>query len=254
MIGTLTRLDGIARPVDVWLPPGYADQLKRRYPVIYMHDGQNLFDPKLSPTGIAWEVDAALGKLGRAAIVVAIWSDSRRRPEYMPQCAVTTPAQAQAFVAAHGDAPFSDRYLHFITAELKPVIDAAYRTRPERAQTLVMGASMGGLISLYAVCAYPEVFGGAACLSTHWVIGGNALVDALADRLPPPGHHRLYFDYGTESLDAGYEPFQQRMDARLRAAGYRVGADWLTRKFPGADHCERAWRDRVAIPLGFLLE
>jgi enterochelin esterase-like enzyme len=156
-------------------------------------------------------------------------------------------------LARAGGVPVSDLYLRYLVEELKPRIDAAYPTLPERASTFVMGSSMGGLISLYAVEQYPEVFGGAACVSTHWPAGGNSLVDAMGAALPPAGRHRLYFDYGTETLDAAYEPFQLRMDEHLRAAGYRQGVDWETRAFPGAEHSERSWRERVHIPLRFLL-
>ena len=119
--------------------------------------------------------------------------------------------------------------------------------------TLVMGSSMGGLISLYAISEYPQVFGGAGCVSTHWPIGGYELVDEMAQILPDPATHRLYFDFGTETLDSTYEPFQHRMDDRLREAGYVEGVNWVTYKFEGAEHSERSWRERVHIPLEFLL-
>jgi predicted alpha/beta superfamily hydrolase len=125
---------------------------------------------------------------------------------------------------------------------------------PERDNTLIMGSSMGGLASLYVLCEFPETFGRAGCLSTHWPIGGEALIAYLRQALPRPGAHRLYFDYGTETVDAAYEPHQRQVDAVLRAAGYREGVDWLTLKFAGAEHSERAWSARVHIPLQFLLE
>ena len=112
---------------------------------------------------------------------------------------------------------------------------------------------MGGLVSLYALCQYPQVFGGAGCLSTHWPIGGMELVDGMAAMLPAPGRHRLYFDYGTATLDAQYEPFQTAMDGRMAAAGYRRDEDWFILKFEGAEHTEAAWRARVETPLRFLL-
>jgi len=117
----------------------------------------------------------------------------------------------------------------------------------------VMGSSMGGLISLYAVSEYPHVFGGAGCVSTHWPAGGDLLVDAMASTLPPASTHKLYFDFGTETLDSEYEPFQQRMDSHLRQAGYVENKNWLTLKFDGAEHSEKSWRERVEIPLAFLL-
>ena len=109
------------------------------------------------------------------------------------------------------------------------------------------------MISLYALEQYPQVFGGAGCVSTHWPAGGNWLVDAMAAGLPKPGSHKLYFDFGTATLDSSYERYQRRMDARVAAAGYTAGKDWLTRKFPGAEHSEKSWRARVHIPLEFLL-
>jgi predicted alpha/beta superfamily hydrolase len=113
---------------------------------------------------------------------------------------------------------------------------------------------MGGLISLYAVCQYPQVFGGAGCVSTHWVAGENLMVDYFGAVLPNPIDHRLYFDYGTETADAAYEPFQLRMDQHLAARGYEREKNWITRKFDGAEHSERAWRARVHLPLEFLLK
>ena len=117
----------------------------------------------------------------------------------------------------------------------------------------MMGSSMGGLISLYALCAYPDLFAGAGCLSTHWPAADGLVIDNLATALPPAGSHLFYFDFGTLGLDADYEPYQQRVDAIMAAAGYTAGRDWLTRKFSGATHNEGAWSARVHIPLQFLL-
>jgi predicted alpha/beta superfamily hydrolase len=174
----------------------------------------------------------------------------------MPQRLTDSPAGKPLldfFMREKGGPPHSGNYLRFLVEELKPAMDAQYRTMPDQPHTLVMGSSMGGLASLNALECYPQVFGGAACLSTHWPAGGNLLVDDLAAHLPPPGSHRLYFDYGTATLDALYEPFQTRFDAQLAAAGYTNGKDWMTLKFEGAEHCEAAWRQRVEIPLRFLL-
>jgi predicted alpha/beta superfamily hydrolase len=251
-----------SRPVDVWLPPGY-DEDGARYPVIYMHDGQNLFDPRTSYSGVDWGIDEALTALmregvTRGAIVVGVWNAGVNRwREYMPERFVRRSFRQRLvalFTSRLRGVPYSDAYLRFLVTEVKPFVDNLYRTLPDPAHTSVMGSSLGGLISLYALEEYPDVFGAAACVSTHWPAGGDALVGAMADALPPPGRHRLYFDYGTETTDAAYEPFQERMDARLAAAGYTRGVDWRTEKFAGADHSERAWRERVALPLSFLLE
>jgi len=266
--GTIVRHEAFgsrlvpARNVDVWLPPGYADGGEARYPVIYMHDGQNVFDAAASSFGEAWEIDEVLGQLVaegtvRPAIVVAIWNTGMGRySEYMPRKAVgdgPVDYQLQHRPSFRGDELTSDRYLQFIVTELKPFIDSTYRTLAGRADTFVMGSSMGGLISAYAVAEYPDVFGGAACVSTHWPAGNGAVIDYLAGHLPDPASHRLYFDYGTATLDALYEPYQQRMDAVMRQAGYVEGRNWLTLRFDGAEHNEQAWRQRAALPLQFLL-
>lgn len=245
------------RFVDIWAPPGASGPL----PVLYMHDGQNLFMTGEAFGGEPWGVDAALEALvatGRlsGAIVVGVWNTARRWREYGPQQPLEALRGTTAWnmlVAQAGGELIADAYVDFLVAELKPFVDATVPTLASRADTFVMGSSMGGLISLYALERYPAVFGGAACLSTHWPAGGALLVDAMADALPAPGAHRLYFDYGTRGLDAQYEPLQRRMDARLAAAGYTPGHDWVTRAFPGADHNEASWRERLHIPLAFLL-
>ena len=147
----------------------------------------------------------------------------------------------------------SDAYLAYLTRQLKPAIDARYRTLPGRDDTFVMGSSMGGLISAYAIAEYPEVFGGAACVSTHWPAGDGAAIDWLAANLPDPATHQIYFDYGTATLDALYPPLQARMDAAMRTAGWVEGENWVTRRFEGAEHNEAAWAARADIPLTFLL-
>ena len=119
--------------------------------------------------------------------------------------------------------------------------------------TFTMGSSMGGLISLYAVCEYPDIFGGAGCVSTHWPIKGGIVLDYLENRLPPSGENKFYFDFGTETLDSLYEPFQIKADAIMYEAGYIENVNWLTKKFEGHEHSEHAWRKRVYVPLEFLI-
>ena len=249
------------RNIMVWLPPGYGTEPDQAYRVLYAHDGQNLFDPKSSFVGVDWGLHAALCRLRSKgavddALVVGIWNTPDRYREYDPQKVFEeylSPPQKIAYAKEYGR-PLADLYLKFIVGELKPFIDRRYRTRPGMADTLLLGSSMGGLISAYGLCEYPEVFGAAACLSTHWPAVAGKMVDYLADRLPDPHRHRFYFDYGTETIDAQYEPFQQQVDAVLRARGYREGSDWVTRRFSGEDHSERAWRRRIDIPLRFLLK
>lgn len=247
------------RNVDVWLPPGYAERGQERFPVLYMHDGQNLFDPKTAYGGVEWGIDETMtrliaeGKI-RPAIVVGVWNTPKRAAEYMPQKATTLTNAKDLAVSAPLNTPIiSDDYLKFLVQELKPFIDAKYRTLPGRADTFIMGSSMGGLISAYAMAEYPDVFGGAGCVSTHWPAGNGSVIEYLKTHMPAPGAHKFYFDYGTETLDAQYEPYQQKMDAVMKSAGYAEGKNWMTRKFEGDEHSEKSWRRRVDVPLTFFL-
>jgi len=112
---------------------------------------------------------------------------------------------------------------------------------------------MGGLISLYAICEYPQVFGGAGCVSTHWPVLKQLMINYLKTHLPDPANHKLYFDFGTEGLDNGYEPYQIKVDKVIQKGGYIAGQNWITRKYEGHSHHESYWRKRVHIPLRFLL-
>ena len=250
------------RQVDVWLPPGYDADNARRWPVIYMHDGQNLFQTETSFGGVPWSIDESMNRListgrTRGAIVVGVWNTGAERfAEYMPRKPMTEDVMMNygPNIRVPLTSLRSDEYLRFIVTELKPFIDRTYRTNPAREATFIMGSSMGGLISAYALAEYPEVFGGAASISTHWPAGEGRTIDYIASRLPAPGTARLYFDHGTGTLDASYEHHQRRLDELLRGAGWTEGQHWITRRFPGAEHSERDWRKRVDIPLAFLLE
>jgi pimeloyl-ACP methyl ester carboxylesterase len=170
----------------------------------------------------------------------------------------------------YGGDPLSDGYLMFIVHELKPRIDRRFRVKIDRANTVIMGSSMGALISLYAIDEYPKVFGGAGMMSTHWPLflpaeGQKDISDAeydavssaferyLAPALPSPATHNLYFDHGTETLDATYARYQKRVDAVVARRGYRSGRNWISRNFPGQKHNEVSWASRVEVPLRFLL-
>lgn len=274
-------------PVDVtvWLPLGYAES-KVRYAVVYLQDGQNLFDsspqPSGAPGGGKWGADTVAAKLMaegaiRPAILVGIANlGIDRARQYTPQAVYARlPAAIRyALDRQFGGKPFSDAYLRFLVERLKPFIDSHYRTDPGRASTFVMGSSMGGLIAFYALVRYPGVFGGAACLSTHWplVLPGpsgtsyagarppfgqavtRAFVAYLETKLGGPRGRRLWFDHGTRSLDAYYGPYQHRIDLTVTALGWRRGVDFESRVFPGATHNEESWRARLADPLEFLLK
>jgi predicted alpha/beta superfamily hydrolase len=278
--GTLKRFPNFkskyiaARNVDVWLPDGYSD--KQRYAVLYMHDGQGLFDAETTWNKQAWEVDATAGKLiaaqqTRPFIVVGITSISQtRHSDLFPQKPFESLMQKQqdslyALNRTQGQPMFgtkvnSDNYLKFIIKELKPFVDHMFSVKTGKEDTFIAGSSMGGLISMYAICEYPDVFGGAACLSTHWpgtFSSENnpiptAFMTYLKCNLPSPLTHKIYFDHGDQTLDALYEPFQKEVDLILMAKGY-VQKNWMTKKYPGADHSERSWAARLDVSLVFLL-
>jgi predicted alpha/beta superfamily hydrolase len=255
-----------ARNVDVWLPDGYGPG--KRYAVLYMMDGQMLFDAASTWNKQAWGIDAALGALlaaGRVrdTLIVGVWNDPKlRHAEYFPQKALPflPPAEGRQFVreALHGR-PLADRYLRFLVTELKPAIDARFRTDPGPESTFIMGSSMGGILSLYAVSEYPTVFGGAACLSTHWIgtFQENASLPLaeftyFQSHLPDPARHRIYMDRGTEGLDALYGAAQPFADDLVRERGY-TDANFLSRVYAGAGHNEKDWGARLETPLLFLL-
>ena len=248
-----------ARNIDVWLPPNYNENRDENYPVIYMHDGQNLFSPQISQTKIEWQIDETFTKLiaenkVRPAIIVGIWNTPRRIVEFMPQRAfdVRDKVKRTSEIIDKNSAE-SDKYLKFIVSELKPFIDSTYRTETQREHTFIIGSSMGALMSLYAVGEYPDVFGGAGCVSPQYPLGDGVILNYMEKYLPSPKKHKIYFDYGTKGLDAKYEPFQIKADVLMKKKGYKKGKNWITQKFVGDDHSEKSWGGRVENPLTFLL-
>ncbi len=262
------------RNVDVWLPDGYSKEQK--YAVLYMHDGQMLFDSSMTWNHQAWEVDQCAQQLQSTGatipfIVVGIWNDpSTRHSDYFPQRPFEqlTPEQKDTVSAQLKQAgrinttflPQSDHYLTFMVETVKPLIDSTFSVYTDQAHTFVAGSSMGGLISLYALCEYPNVFGGAACLSTHWpgtfTLSNNPMPDAflhyIKQHLPSLKTHRLYFDCGDQTLDALYPETQNKVNA-LVAKRKHAKKQFQSMYFPGADHSENAWKARLDQPLRFLL-
>jgi enterochelin esterase-like enzyme len=255
-----------ARNVDVWLPDGYHPN--KKYAVLYMHDGQMLFDSTTTWNHQEWKVDETAGRLMKeqktsSFLVVGIWNNGeKRREEYFPQGALPHLIQKgrKELHEFFPNGPMADNYLRFLVKELKPFIDSNFSTLQDAPHTFIAGSSMGGLISMYAVCEFPEVFGGAACLSTHWTglfrAQNNpvpaAILKYFQEKLPPPGHHKWYFDCGDQTLDSLYPAFQKMADDILIKKGYDQ-KNWTTRFFPGEDHSERAWARRFSYPLEFLL-
>jgi predicted alpha/beta superfamily hydrolase len=271
--GAMNRLENFpsqyvkSRHVDVWLPPGY--DATQKYTVLYMHDGQMLFDSLLTWNHQEWQVDETLGALMREhkiqnTLVVAIWNNGADRiSEYLPNGIfenVSTEIQtdfSQKYcnnLGAQGDA-----YLKFVVEELKPYIDTHYATYTDVAHTFMMGSSMGGLISINALVKYPEVFGGVACLSTAWLSMITphyefpmATFTYLIDHLSY-STSKIYMDYGTGESDADYEATQSFIHTIIKNKDYPE-AHLNFKVFENDGHNEKAWSGRLAIPLQFLLQ
>jgi predicted alpha/beta superfamily hydrolase len=244
---------GNRRDLYVYLPPSY-DQGTRRYPVIYMHDGQNLFDRVISYAG-EWGVDEtmeALSQEGIEAIVVGIPNKGKRRlDEYGPF------RDERLREGGRGDA-----YLAFMVETVKPLIDRDFRTLPEREHTGIMGSSMGGLISLYGFFRHPESFGFAGAMSPSLWFAEGAIFPYVAQAPFAPG--KLHLDIGThegpraeqvsaETYAGRYVLNLRRMRDLLIEKGYRDGQDINYEEEPEAIHNEAAWACRLPRALRFLL-
>jgi predicted alpha/beta superfamily hydrolase len=227
------------RTLRLYLPPSYATHPDRRYPVIYMHDGQNLFDDATSYAG-EWGVDETLNELatrtGFEAIVVGIDHGVDKRGNEL------IPWAHPRLGAAEGDA-----YLDFIVGVVKPYVDSRYRTRAEAASTALIGSSIGGVISHYAMHRHPAVFGKAGVFSpAYWVA---PQMEALARERPLPATARVYFYAGGRESDE-MVPDAERMQALLP----RQGAASRLHVVPEGRHDEAAWRAEFARAVAWLFE
>ncbi|MDG5490301.1 alpha/beta hydrolase [Psychroserpens sp. SPM9] len=275
--GSVHRVDSFPsayitpRPVDVWLPENYSED--KSYAVLYMHDGQMLFDASTTWNKQEWKVDEWASKLMNDQktidfIVVGIhnipdlrWQDlfPQKAMDYMNE--KTKDSLIELAKANNFNVNFNgDNYLKFMVEELKPVIDNTYAVFKDKAHTFVAGSSMGGLMSMYAISEYPEIFEGAACISTHWIgvmpMPENPYPDAIFDymkaKLPSAKSHQLYFDYGNKTLDQYYPEHAPKVDAILKEKGY-TDSNSKNLFFEGTDHSEVSWSQRLDQPLLFLL-
>ena len=250
------------RTVRVWTPSDYDPEQK--YEVIYMHDGQNLFDASITWNHQEWGVDECISALLaegeiRPCIVVGVDNISEiRYEEYYPSaiCPEIAPG-----VLPEGFKPLGDEYLRFLVEEVKPFVDSNYSTHTDASHTFVAGSSCGGLISSYALCEYPEVFGGAACLSTHCSLmnphttvdqkpAAEAYLNYLREKLP--AEHLLYMDRGDCTLDSSYAEPQEAINQMIGSLGWDE-SDYMYRFFPGHSHSENDWKSRLDVPISFLL-
>lgn len=254
-----------SRDVVVWLPEGH--KTGDSCDVLYMHDGNMLFDATTTWNRQEWRVDEIMdslihaGKI-RPCIVVGIYNTDDRLTEYFPAKTWQHVAEADR-KDAKLDKLTADAYLKFIVEELKPYIDERYQPLTSREHTFMMGSSMGGLISLYALCEYPQVFGGVACLSSHlsmahlpdgfdgevWATGFREYV---GQHLPEANGSLIYMDHGTKDFDADYGQYQVLLDNVIKSKGWDE-EHYRSLVFEGHGHNETCWAQRLDQPLLFLL-
>lgn len=249
-------LPGLQRRADiyVWLPPGYR-RSRQRYPVVYLHDGGNLFDPKTSFAGATWRADEAftwLHEQGIDAIAVGIpCSPTRRIEEYTPSLGDRVLEQQPGL-----GRPAGDDYVDFLADHLKPWVDHALRTLPGREHTLTAGSSMGGVISMHAWLRRQDVFGGIGAFSTaFWVPGEAHLHDLEAAVAAPHPPTRFYLDVGGHetpedpATQLAYRADTERVVAALQTADVPVRYTYDS----AAHHFETAWAERLPQALAWLL-
>ncbi len=237
------------RALAVYLPPGYGQEPDRRYPVFYLHDGQNLFDPATAFGGVAWQADQTAERLMRAgevepAILVGIANTPDRLREYGPtgrRAGPNSPAR---------------RYARFLVEEVKPFIDQTYATRPERVATAVGGSSMGGLISLFLCRWYPETFGMCAAMSPSLWWDRDLFLRAIQADTSWLRRLRVWLDTGdregnTTQGQRDHLRRVRRFARALAALGLRPGRDYYYLEVPGGEHNEAAWGARFGQVLGF---
>ena len=225
------------RSLVVWLPPGYETEVDTRYPVIYAQDGQNLFDPATAFAGVDWGLHkTAETLLQRESIqpfmIVGLWNTPARIEEYTPRR--------------------GRRYAKFIMREVKPFIDAHFRTLPQRETTALLGSSLGGLISFYLAWWHPEVFSMAACISASWMWNKAAVFDDLKKESMPNPRVRIYMDHGSEGEEGRHLTVFKRMRDTLIKKGFVLGEDLEYFYGLGDGHDEASWGRRASRPLSFL--
>lgn len=237
------------RTLFVWLPPGYQTELDLRYPVLYMHDGQNVFDAATSFAG-EWQADETAARLItdgkiRSLIIVGISNNASRMNKY------TLSRDERRGAGGNGPA-----YLKFVAEEVKPLIDKTYRTQPGRADTAVAGSSLGGTISLELCRAYPQTFGACGAISpAAWWNNGELLARFERDT-EWIKDTRFWVDTGTAEGDASlhkaYVDAVRRLEATLKKSGLTADRDYAVRIVEGGLHNEQAWAKRFDQVLVFL--
>lgn len=223
--------DILARDIIVWLPPGYDSLKNKYYPVLYMQDAQNIFDPSTSSFGTDWQIDETADSLIKAKsideiIIVGIYNTSQRNSEYK-----------------NNDTGY--KYINFIIFDIKSFIDSTYRTLSDKNNTAIGGSSLGGLISFIAAWEHPDVFSKVACLSPAFKISDIDFIKTVKDYTGLKKPIKFYIDNGNIGLEKKLQPGVDEMLSVLKDKGYVVGKDIYWFQDFNAEHNEAAWAKRV---------
>ncbi|HLO79382.1 MAG TPA: alpha/beta hydrolase-fold protein [Chitinophagaceae bacterium] len=231
------------RDVVVWLPPGYDSSSQKRYSVLYMQDGQNLFDPITSAFGTDWQIDETADSMIRRKaveplIIVGIYNTADRSTEYIP----------------------SEKgriYREFIAGHLKSFIDSAYKTKPGRKDSFIGGSSAGGILAFMMVWEYPDKFSRAICMSPAFRLPGNSKTgwNYVTTVKNDPKRKKVFFyiDNGGLGLEQQLQPGVDEMLKALNSKGYKPGRDYIFIAAPDAGHNEEAWSKRFPQALKLVL-
>lgn len=261
--GQVSRVQFGNRTVDYWSAVGGSNSL------LVAHDGQNVFDRRTATHRKTWEMAQSASRVSEALgiippIVIGVFHSSNKSDPWGRAKDLTPQQPFLEGVKPSADVPVAfdfselrgDAYLKQITDEIIPTIIAELASNVPPANRAMIGSSMGGLATLYAIGKAPEQFHTGLALSTHWPIAGDPLVDALITALPDPIHnpHAIWMSHGTKGLDAKYHPFQKRADQLMEERGWRFGENFQSKVYRRSGHNERSWARYLDEPMAFWLK
>jgi enterochelin esterase-like enzyme len=252
-------------PFWVWTSSNYIAQQPAQ--VMYILDGKMLFDAQVTWNNLEWTVDETIETLigehifGPTIVIGISYADSMRHNQYTPEKPFRAMTQEQQNIALNSkrsngskyylkEGVCSDDWLHFLVKDVKPFVEDRYGVQTTAANTWIGGASMGGLMAVYALLEYPQIFGACFALSTNWPLTEAALdpgfivhwIKYTEQRIPLLSNHFLYMDYGDIGKDATYASYQTQMDNCLRKNGFNF---FETKIYRGHDHSEASWARRL---------
>ena len=237
--------------VDVYVP----DEVTAQTPVLVMHDGKNLFWPEFSTMGNTWGVIPVVQQLAVRPVVIGVWiKDVPEVPmirlfELTPENVIVSDPSIWTNMLAAANAgtgtPIGNEYHRMIVQDIVPVVATQLGLELDRERTALCGSSMGGLTSLYGAALYPDFYGTVLALSTHWAYWDRKIIPDLLSMLSHNPRARIWTDRGTQELDAMYEGLHEEAADYLRSNGWVDGAQLQARVYPGTNHSEPVWRDRL---------